>query len=113
MTHYKMKLAQRVICGMLLLLGVSAFAADLDQAKSSGLVGERADGYLGLVNESASADVRSMVADVNAKRRSEYQRIAANNDLDLAQVEALAGKKAIEKTRPGDWILLNGGWQKK
>lgn len=113
MAQNKMKLAQPFFFLLLLLLGVSAFAADLDQAKSRGLVGERADGYLGLVDESAPADVRSMVADVNAKRRSEYQRIAANNDLELAQVEALAGKKAIEKTRPGDWILLNGRWQKK
>jgi uncharacterized protein YdbL (DUF1318 family) len=31
----------------------------------------------------------------------------------MAQVEALAGKKAIERTQPGGWILLNGGWQKK
>ena len=95
------------------MVSSAAFAADLDQAKRDGLVGERADGYIGLVDTSASADVRALVADVNEKRKAEYQRIAAGNNLEVAQVEALAGKKAIERTQTGGWILRNGGWQKK
>ena len=90
-----------------------AFSAELDQAKSAGLVGERADGYLGLVNEDAPADVVNLVQDVNDKRRAEYRRIASGNDLTLEQVQALAGKKAIERTASGGWILTNGGWQRK
>ena len=108
-----MKLVTKLIFSFLLLVSSAAFAADLDQAKRDGLVGERADGYLGLVDTSAPSDVRVLVADVNAKRKAEYQRIAAGNSLEMAQVEALAGKKAIERTQPGGWILLNGGWQKK
>ena len=95
------------------LVCVPAFAADLDQAKSEGLVGERADGYLGVVDAGAGADVAALVAEVNAKRKAEYQRIAAKNGLALEQVQALAGKKAIARTSAGHWILLNGGWQKK
>ncbi len=91
----------------------AAFAADLDQAKNDGLIGERADGYLGLVDSSAAADVRALVAEVNGKRKARYESIAAKNDLSLQQVEALAGKKTIEKTRSGHWVLLNGGWQQK
>ena len=34
----------------------SAWAEDLDAAKAAGLVGERPDGYLGLVSASAPAD---------------------------------------------------------
>lgn len=90
-----------------------AFSADLDQAKSAGLVGERADGYLGLVDKDAPGDVANLVKEVNDKRRAEYQRIASSNDLTLEQVEALAGKKAIERTASGGWILTNGGWQQK
>lgn len=97
----------------LLVSGAQALAADLDQSKRDGLVGERADGYLGLVVESAPADVVSLIKEVNGKRREEYQRIAADNNLTMEQVQALAGKKTIERTRPGDWILQNGGWQKK
>lgn len=113
MSLSNLKSVKRLFFGLLLVGSVTAFAADLDQAKRNGLVGERADGYLGLVVESAPRDVRLMVAEINDKRRAEYQRIAASNGLEVAQVEALAGRKAIEKTRPGDWILRNGGWQKK
>lgn len=98
---------------LLLLFAVVALAADLDQVKRDGIVGERADGYLGVVVASAPADVTSLVADVNAKRKQQYQRIAKTNGLTMEQVQALAGKKAIEKTRSGDWIMLDGGWQRK
>ncbi len=113
MAENTMKLVMRLFVGFLLLTASAAFAADLDQVKRAGLVGERADGYLGLVDTSAPAEVRTLVAEVNQKRKAEYQRIAAGNGVEVSQVEALAGKKAIEKTRSGDWILLNGGWQKK
>ena len=101
------------LLSLTLVLGAQALGADLDQSKRDGLVGERADGYLGLVLENAPADVVALVQDVNGKRREEYQRIAADNNLTMEQVQALAGKKTIERTRAGDWILLNGGWQKK
>jgi len=99
----------------LLLFGValSAAAADLDQAKADGLVGERADGYLGLVVEAAPGDVKALIVEVNERRQAEYTRIAAANGIERAQVEALAGRKAIELTTPGGWILTNGGWQRK
>jgi len=97
----------------LLLLASTAFAADLQQAKREGLVGERADGYLGLVHDSVPKDVADLVKDVNAKRRAEYERIAGSNDLTLEQVQALAGKKAIDRTESGGWILQNGGWHQK
>jgi uncharacterized protein YdbL (DUF1318 family) len=108
-----MKIPTSLVLSFLLVVASAAFAADLDQAKRDGLVGERADGYLGLVDPEASPDVRALVADVNEKRKAEYLRIAAGNSLEVSQVEALAGKKAIERTQPGGWILLDGGWQKK
>lgn len=95
------------------LLAATAFAADLDQAKSQGLVGERADGYLGLVKTPAPAEVTALVKTVNNKRRAEYERIAEANELTLEQVQALAGKKAIDRTAPGGWVLENGGWKRK
>jgi uncharacterized protein YdbL (DUF1318 family) len=95
------------------LFALSAFAADLDQAKRDGLIGERADGYLGLVVADAGDDVRGLVADINGKRKQEYQRIARANNLTLEQVQALAGEKAINKTAPGQFVLRNGGWERK
>ena len=40
---------------VLILAAAPALAADLDGAKAAGQVGERTDGYLGLVDESAPA----------------------------------------------------------
>ena len=99
---------------MLALLGpASALAADLQQAKNNGLVGEQLNGYLGLVSAEASAEVRALIADVNSKRKAKYQSIAAQNNAGLKTVELLAGKKAIEKTRPGNYIQSVAGWRKK
>ena len=97
----------------LALAAAPAFAAELDEAKADGLIGERADGYLGLVDTGAPADVVDLVAEINDKRKAEYERIAEANDLSLEQVQALAGKKAIDRTRAGHWILTNGGWEQK
>ena len=104
---------QRLLILGLALFAVAASAADLDQAKRDGLVGERADGFLGLVVESSPSDVVALVAEVNQKRMVEYQRIARENNLTVEQVQVLADKKAIEKTVNGRFILNNGGWRRK
>jgi len=103
----------KTIIALLACIAVAASAADLTQAKRDGLVGERADGYLGLVDQSASVDIKALVREVNAKREAEYHRIAKANNLSIEQVQALAGKKTIEITERGQWILINGGWQRK
>lgn len=99
--------------GMLLVLAAAAHAVDLDSAKRGGLVGETAEGYVALVNPAAPPEVRALVDDVNARRRAEYQRIAADNGITLDQVETLAARKAIEKTAAGGWVRIDGVWRQK
>lgn len=90
------------------------WAISLQDAKAQGLVGEQANGYLGLVKSSASAEVKALVNEINAQRRKEYQGIARRNNTELNVVEALAGKKAIEKTASGQYVKLpSGQWVKK
>lgn len=101
-----------VIVAVGLLLASAAYAIDLDTAKSRGLVGERADGYLGVVVQDPSAEVKELVADVNAKRRNRYQQIADQNGIDIADVEARAGQRAIELTADGNWIFISR-WERK
>jgi uncharacterized protein YdbL (DUF1318 family) len=92
----------------------SSWAIGLEQAKAQGLVGEQANGYLGVVTSSAASEVTALVADINAKRKQQYQDIANRNHTNLQVVEALAGKTAIEKTPPGQYIKApSGGWLKK
>ena len=91
-----------------------SWAIGLHDAKAQGLVGEQPNGYLGLVKPGAAGDVKALVNDINAKRRAEYQSIARRNNTPVNVVEALAGKKAIERTAPGRYVKLpSGKWTKK
>ncbi len=89
------------------------WAADLDSAKADGLIGEMPNGYLGLVVSSAPSDVKALIADVNAKRKAKYQEVATSRNIELSKVELIAGKKAIEKTKSGHFIKVDGNWIKK
>lgn len=105
------------VAGILMLLMVllpfSAFALNLQEAKSQLLVGESVTGYLGVVK--SNAGVSALVKDVNAKRKASYQKIAKRNGTSLSAVEELAAKKAIEKTARGQMIQTSpgGAWVRK
>jgi uncharacterized protein YdbL (DUF1318 family) len=92
-----------------------SWAIGLQDAKAQGLLGEQSNGYLGLVKATnASAEVKHLMADINAKRKQAYQAIAQRNHTQLHVVEALAGKKAIERTPRGQYIRLpSGQWTRK
>lgn len=101
----------RLAVAALLLIALPAVALDLGEAKSKGLVGETNTGYLGAVKSSSEVD--ALVADINAKRKAHYQKIASRNGISLQAVEARAGLKAIEKTPAGEFVNTGAGWQKK
>jgi len=99
---------------LFLFMPLLAFGITLDQAKQQGLLGERPDGYLGLAKPSSSPDTVNLMKDINRKRRDVYKGIAQKNGTALSAVEALAGKKAIEKTPSGQLIMQpNGTWAPK
>ena len=105
------KSAIRLAFAAILLGALPALALDLGQAKAQGLVGETNNGYLGAVKPSSS--VNALVADINAKRKARYQKIAKQNSISLQAVEARAGLKAVEKTPVGEYVNTGAGWQKK
>lgn len=101
---------------LLAILGLPplTWGLTLDEAKSQGLVGERPNGYLGVVSPRASAEAQALVNEVNQKRRMAYADIARSNSANLATVETLAGDTAIKNTKPGNFIQLpSGEWTKK
>ena len=106
-----MKKTLTLILFGLLLICQPAMALDLHSAKAQGLVGETTTGYLAAVKN--TPEVQKLVNDINAKRKHHYQQIAKRNNTPLNAVEQLAGKKAIEKTPPGQFININGSWRKK
>lgn len=106
-----MKVNKFVLAIAAMGMSLSAFALTLNNAKSQGLVGETSTGYLALVKSNAQA--QALIKSVNAKRKAKYQQLAEKNKLSLSQVEALAGKKAVDKTSSGHFIKVNGKWVKK
>ena len=103
-----------VVCVVILWTAVasSAFALSLDEAKANGLVGEKPNGYLGAVNPS-NAEAQALIKDVNQKRRQAYEDIAKRNGTNVQAVQTLAGEKAIQNTKPGNFVEGPGGWAKK
>jgi uncharacterized protein YdbL (DUF1318 family) len=99
---------------LIFLLSVSvAMAGSLDQPKADGLIGEQANGYLGLVSGNAPADVKALISEANAKRKARYQSIAAKQGVPLSEVEKVGGATAIERTLRGNYIKDASGWRKK
>jgi uncharacterized protein YdbL (DUF1318 family) len=83
----------------------------LGEAKVSGQLGETPSGYLGVIKPGNHAQEIAQL--INQARLAEYQRLARENGIQLGDVEAIAGKKAFEKTPPGQYIQLNGKWVRK
>ena len=98
----------------MMAMSVAVAASPLSQPKADGLIGEQANGYIGLVKQNVPADIKKLVNDVNAKRRAGYQKIAKKQGTSLAEVERVGGNTAIEKTLRGNYIRDAGGtWRKK
>lgn len=100
-----------ILVGFCLLFSTLTLALDLDEAKQKGWVGEKDNGYLGLVV--AEPEVQGLVEEVNKKRHAIYLNLANKNNIALEQVEKLAAKKAYAKTAIGHYIWLEGAWVKK
>lgn len=91
-----------------------AVASPLTQPKADGLIGEQANGYLGLVEQDVPADIRKLVDEVNAKRKAGYQKIATKQGVSLSEVEKVGGNEALEKTLEGNYVRdANGVWHIK
>ena len=74
-------------------------------------MGERIDGYLGVVG-GAPADVVQLVEQVNAERRAKYAEIAQKQGAPVEAVAQIAGKKLIEHTGPGEYVMgADGQWR--
>jgi uncharacterized protein YdbL (DUF1318 family) len=99
--------------GLLLLLQ-NAWAIDIRDAKEQGLVGEANTGYLAAVQSPASAEVRALIAEVNAKRKAEFESTAEKTGTTVVQVAYRFYELAVQKTAPGHYYQdSGGGWRKK
>lgn len=80
-------------------------------ARDAGKVGEKVDGYLGIVG-SPTPELQRLVNDINIKRRAVYARKAQENNATLEEYALSAGCQAIARTVPGEkYQAPNGTWQ--
>ena len=98
-----------------LVVGVPALAQTpaVDAARSSGVVGERFDGYLGLAGN-PTAVVRSQVASINIRRRSLYSNLAVRRGVSPAEVGITAGCQLLARVGVGQaYLLADGAWRRR
>jgi hypothetical protein len=80
-------------------------------ARQQGQVGEKPDGYLGVVGN-APADVRALVDDINMRRREEYTRRARETGATVQDFAFTTGCNLIARTAPGEkYQAPDGSWQ--
>lgn len=80
-------------------------------ARTAGQIGEKMDGYLGIVGVE-TPDLRRMVNDINIKRRAVYAEKAQENNATLEEYALSAGCQLILKTEPGEkYQAPDGSWQ--
>ena len=93
--------------------GISVTPA-IPLAKRAGWIGERTDGYLGLVVMDAPRDVKDIVLQANEDRRDQYVVIANKHKTKLDLIETVAGKRFVEKSAAGEFVqVADGSWIKK
>ncbi|GAA5051371.1 YdbL family protein [Erythrobacter westpacificensis] len=82
-------------------------------AREAGQVGEKMDGYLGIVGAATPA-LRDMVNDINNRRRAVYAEQAQANNATLEEYAFTAGCLAISRTSPGEMYQApDGTWQQR
>lgn len=80
-------------------------------ARAAGTVGERIDGYLGMVGTGSPA-LQAVVNDINIKRRALYSQKAQAANATLDEYALTAGCQAILATKPGEkYQAPDGSWQ--
>lgn len=83
------------------------------QARGAGLIGERFDGYLGVVT-APSVELRSQVAAINIKRRSLYSNLAARRGVGAQDVGLTAACTLLGRVAVGEAYLLGDGqWRRR
>ena len=106
---------KRLIAAVFLSLVLqTAWAIDIGTAKQQGLVGEANTGYLAAVKTPASAEVLALIAEVNAKRKAEFEDTAKKTGTTLLQVANRFYELAVQRTAAGNYYQdAAGNWKQK
>ena len=99
------------VCAVCLFAG-EAFALNLQEARTSGAVGERTDGYVAVITN--TSEVNALVAEVNAQRKQRYEQIAKDAGQPVDVTARIASQEIISKL-PAGAMFMNaaGAWVRK
>lgn len=99
---------------VVLVLSAAPASAQRDPAyaaaRAAGQIGEKADGYLGVIG--GGADLRKLVEDLNIKRRANYTDRANAQSVTVEEYSFTQGCILIARTAPGEkYQAPDGSWQ--
>ena len=108
----------RTLLGSLALAGVALSAPALAQrdpayqaARAAGQLGEKMDGYLGVVGAQPAA-IESLANDINIRRRENYAQKAQEQGVTLQEYAITQGCILIARTQSGEkYQAPDGSWQ--
>jgi len=108
----------RTLLGSLALAGMALSAPAVAQrdpayqaARAAGQLGEKTDGYLGVVGAQPAA-VESLANDINIRRRENYAQKAQEQGVTLQEYAITQGCILISRTQPGEkYQAPDGSWQ--
>jgi len=90
---------------MALLTGAYGANPLIENAKNQCVIGEQADGYLGVVSGQTVSDaLRREIRDINQRRKSYYADIARRNGVTVEVTGQLAAQKLIEQASIGQCV---------
>lgn len=115
MTHtYTSHLRAAFTAALFLVAAAPALALDLDQARATGVVGERPDGLVGAVAPSPNAEVTTLVETINRARLDAYRGLAQKEGTPLEAVQAVAGERQLQAAARNGWFVMDAGgrWRK-
>lgn len=88
-----------------------ALAQDYASAKAAGLIGEKPDGYVGVVGV-GSPELRRVVDDTNIKRKAVYAAKAQEQRVTVEEYAFATGCTLIARTAAGEkYQAPDGSWQ--
>ena len=88
--------------------------AQVEAAKSTGVVGEMGDGYLGFVSTTADAGLKAAVTEINTGRAALYAQTAAKTGVTAEAAGQATARQLYDRIPAGQWDKpLGGNWTRK
>lgn len=107
-----MKRIGLILATALVAAPVGAQSASLPEAIQAGQVGERYDGYMGVVG-GASPEVRRQVSAINIRRRSLYIELSIRRNVTAELVGMATACQLFSKLVPGEpYMLSDRSWRR-